>query len=149
MLRMAKHKSSIYKAKLRRPSGGVYVVRQALAVPAKTKEIGLFATPSILQIGIARSASDMQGIKDHSKIPRIAGTTLVGYAESTYDEGSFVTGTAEQKLLSENIEGKRTRIMYIGPIDLSPLGTLRNYQKAFNDLGKVEEVYSCKRNDCF
>jgi hypothetical protein len=46
MLEMAKHKSSIEKAKLRRPRGGVYVGRRALAVPAKTKEIGLFATPS-------------------------------------------------------------------------------------------------------
>ena len=37
MLKMAKYKSSIEKAKLRRPRGGVHVVRRALAVPAKAK----------------------------------------------------------------------------------------------------------------
>jgi hypothetical protein len=37
MLEMAKHKSSIYKAKLRRPSGGAHAVRRALAALAETK----------------------------------------------------------------------------------------------------------------
>jgi outer membrane protein OmpA-like peptidoglycan-associated protein len=60
-----------------------------------------------------------------------------------------MTGAERKELLSENVEGKRTRIMYVGPTDLSPLGVLRNYQKAFDDLGEVEEIYTCKGDTCF
>jgi outer membrane protein OmpA-like peptidoglycan-associated protein len=91
----------------------------------------------------------MPGSKDHPKIPRVADTTIIGFAESSYDEGTFMTGVSGRELLSDKVEGKRTRIMYLGPRDLSPLGILRNYQQAFADLGKVEKVYSCKSDDCF
>jgi outer membrane protein OmpA-like peptidoglycan-associated protein len=91
----------------------------------------------------------MPASHDHPKIPRVADTTIIGFAESSYDEGVFMTGAAGRELVSENVEGKRTRIMYMGTKDLSPLAVLRNYQKAFDDLGEVEEVYSCKGDDCF
>ena len=93
--------------------------------------------------------ADMVGSKDHPKIPRVAGTTIMGFAESGYDEGVFMTGATRKKILSENIEGKRTRLMYMGPKDLSPLGIMRHYQKTFENLGEVEEVYTCKGLDCF
>jgi len=92
---------------------------------------------------------DMLGSKDHPKIPRIADSTIIGFAESGYDEGVFMAGATGNQLNSENIEGKRTRVMYVAPKDLSTLGILRNYQKAFDDLGEVEEVYTCKGHDCF
>jgi outer membrane protein OmpA-like peptidoglycan-associated protein len=60
-----------------------------------------------------------------------------------------MTGSSGNELLSEKVEGKRTRIMYLGPKDLSSLGILRNYQKAFDDLGDVEEVYNCRGDNCF
>lgn len=110
-----------------------------------------FAITALLHLNIALSKTypDMQESRDHPKIPRVAGTSIVGYAASNYDEGVFMTGALDRELLSEEIEGKRTRIMYVGPKDLSPLGVLRNYQKGFADLGEVEEIYTCKGNDCF
>jgi outer membrane protein OmpA-like peptidoglycan-associated protein len=94
-------------------------------------------------------ANDLEDSKDHPKIPRVAGTVIIGYAESSYDEGVFISGTAGNKLVTENVEGKRTRIMYAGPQDVSPLGVLRNYQKAFGDLGELKEIYTCRGNKCF
>lgn len=109
-----------------------------------------FIIATAFPLSVVWADADMLGSKDHLKIPRVGGTTIIGFAESGYDEGVFMTGaTNKRELLSENIEGKRTRIMYMGPKDLSPLGALRNYQKAFTDLGEVEEVYTCKERDCF
>jgi hypothetical protein len=88
--------------------------------------------------------SDMSGSKDHPKIPRVEGTTIVGYKYSSYDEGDFITGMENRELQTENIEGKRTRVMYLGGKDLSPLGILRNYQKAMENLGQSDVVFSCK-----
>ena len=102
-----------------------------------------------LNFNLAWSDSDMKGSKDHPKIPRVSDTSIIGYTESSYDEGVFMTGTSGREMITENVEGKRTRIMYVGPKDLSPLGIIRNYQKAFDELGEVEEVYTCKGNDCF
>ena len=98
---------------------------------------------------IATAQSDHPGSKDHPKIPRVDGTTIIGYAYSDYDEGVFQTGMSGRKLLSESVEGKRTRIVYVGSPQLSPLQVLRNYQKAFEDIGSVEEVFSCRKNGCF
>jgi OOP family OmpA-OmpF porin len=111
--------------------------------------LSMLAVSTLLNCNIVRSDSDMPGSHDHPKIPRVADTTIIGFAESNYDEGTFMTGAAGRELVSENVEGKRTRIMYVGPTNLSPLAVLRNYQKAFDDLGEVEEVYSCKGDDCF
>jgi outer membrane protein OmpA-like peptidoglycan-associated protein len=108
-----------------------------------------FIFVSLLRMEVCWSVSDLPGSKDHPRVPRVAGTTIIGFAESVYDEGTFMTGASGRELVSEKIEGRRTRIMYLGPTELSPLGTLRNYQHAFADLGKVEQVYSCKGDDCF
>jgi hypothetical protein len=108
-----------------------------------------FIMTTALPLNGAWADVDMLGSKDHAKIPRIVGTTIIGFAESGYDEGVFMSGATGNQLNSENVEGNRTRIMYLGPKDLSPLGILRNYQKAFDDLGEVEKVYSCKGHDCF
>jgi len=115
----------------------------------KNTILGAFVITALLHFSIAWSYSDMPGSKDHPKIPRVAGTTIVGFAESSYGEGTFMTGAVKRELVSDTVEGKRTRIMYLGPTDLSPLAVLRNYQQAFADLGEVKEVYTCKGNDCF
>lgn len=115
----------------------------------RNKFLVAFIIATALHLNVVWADADMPGSKDHPKIPRVAGTTIIGFAESSYDEGVFMTGAKGEELLSENIEGKRTRIMYVGPEDLSSLGVLRNYQKAFSDLGEVEEVYTCRGNDCF
>jgi outer membrane protein OmpA-like peptidoglycan-associated protein len=107
----------------------------------------VFLFSVLLASGTAWS-EDLAGAKDHPKIPRVAGTTIIGFAESSYDEGVFMTGAAGKEILSTSVEGKRTRIMYVGPQSLSTLGALRNYQQAFKGLGEVQEVYTCKGNGC-
>jgi len=102
----------------------------------------------MLNINTLLADSDMSKSKDHSKIPRIEGTTIIGFAESDYDEGVFIKGSSSYDLSLEKVEGKRTRILYVAPKNLSPLGILRNYQKAFDNLGKVNKIYSCKDTKC-
>ncbi len=92
---------------------------------------------------------DMEGSQDHPKIPRIEGTYIVGYAQSPYDEGTFIKGMHNKQLLEALAEGKRTRLVYIGPKTMSPLLVLRTYQNALTELGEVKEVFSCRKNDCF
>ncbi len=103
---------------------------------------------TVLQGNVAWAETDLKDSKDHPIIPRVSGTVITGFAESNYDEGEFVTSATGGKLNLEVIEGKRTRIMYLGPKDLSPLGVVRYYQKAFADLGEVEQVYLCKSGNC-
>jgi outer membrane protein OmpA-like peptidoglycan-associated protein len=94
-------------------------------------------------------ANDLVNSKDHPKIPRVAGTVIMGYAESSYDEGVFIAATAGNKLVTKNVEGKRTRIMYAGRQDISTLGVLRNYQKAFDNVGELKQIYTCRAEKCF
>lgn len=115
----------------------------------KNKYVYTLVITAMLHFNVVWAETDLKDSKDHLMIPRISGTTIAGFSQSSYDEGEFMTGAQEKKLISETIEGKRTRIMYIGPKDLSPLGALRSYQKSFADLGEVEQVYTCKKNNCF
>ena len=39
--------------------------------------------------------------------------------------------------------------MYLGGADMSPLGILRNFQKALGDLGTVTEKFYCKDSTCY
>lgn len=98
---------------------------------------------------IAAIAADMPGSQDHPEIPRVADTVIVGYMRSDYDAGIFVTGMENREIQSETVEGERTRIMYLGPVGLSPLAILRNYQKALESLGRVTEIFSCRDNECY
>ena len=92
---------------------------------------------------------DMPDSQDHPKIPRIEGSYIVGYAHSPFDEGEFITGMEDKELQTELVEGKRTRIVYLGPKTVSPLLALRNYQSALAELGEVKEVFICRKNDCY
>lgn len=72
---------------------------------------------------------------------------IVGYAYASYGEGEFITEIKDRKLITKSAEGELTRVVYVGTKNLSSLGILRNYQKAFEDLGQVTEQFSC-RKDC-
>jgi outer membrane protein OmpA-like peptidoglycan-associated protein len=89
---------------------------------------------------------DMKGGQDHPDIPRIDGSMIVGYAYEQYGEGEFVTEIRDSNLHTEAVEGELTRVVYVGTKALGSLGILRNYQKAFEDLGKVTEKFSCRKN---
>jgi len=61
-----------------RASGGVHVVRRALRDPAATREIGLFATPSILQRLVSASCSFRSSSVSVTRYLGDMATTLVG-----------------------------------------------------------------------
>ena len=60
----------------------------------------------------------------------------------------FLLGEKDKKLVTKRVEGKRTRIVYFGTKQHSPLQLWRNYQTALNALGEVEEHYLCRGNEC-
>ncbi len=90
---------------------------------------------------------DMAGAQDHPEIPRIDGAVIVGYSQESYGEGEFISAIKNKKVVTDSAEGELTRIVYVGPAALGSLAILRNYQKAFEDLGEVTEIFSC-RKDC-
>jgi outer membrane protein OmpA-like peptidoglycan-associated protein len=103
----------------------------------------------LLASSAAHAQADMPGSADHPDIPRIAGSRIVAFARSDYGEGVFHGSTANRSLNEERAEGALTRIVYQGGDGLSPLGALRNYQAALAELGDVEEVFTCRGNECF
>lgn len=111
------------------------------------------ATSALIYLAILTvpvwAQEDMPGSNDHPAIPRIEGTYIAGYAYSPYDEGEFITDMKGGKLPKAIAEGKRTRLVYLGPESVSPLFVIRNYQAALRELGEVEEVFSCVKNDCY
>ena len=90
---------------------------------------------------------DMPESRDHPEIPRIEGSTIVGYSYQSYGEGDFMSGIKDREVIHETAEGEFTQLIYVGPENIGSLGVLRNYQEAFEDLGKVTEKFSC-RKDC-
>jgi len=72
--------------------------------------------------------ADMQGAADHPDIPRVAGAEIIGYAHSDYDAGTLLRADAEGKLVVEQPEGSRTRILYAMKPGDSPTMVMRNYE---------------------
>jgi OOP family OmpA-OmpF porin len=96
---------------------------------------------------------DMNGSRDHPKVPRIEGSYIVGYAFSDYDEGAFIDHVKEVsgnqvEVIDLKVEGERTRIVYVVPSSLSNIGIRRNYEEAFAALGGVTEHFSCRNESC-
>jgi outer membrane protein OmpA-like peptidoglycan-associated protein len=58
-----------------------------------------------------------------------------------------MAGVKDREVIHETAEGELTQLIYVGPEGLGSLGVLRNYQEAFQELGKVTEKYAC-RKDC-
>lgn len=100
----------------------------------------------LLLAGLAQAA-DMTGSADHPSIPRVAGSEIAGYAHSEYDAANMLLADAQGKLVVQNPEGTRTRILYVLKAGDTPTMAMRNYEVALGELGEVTEVYSC-RNDC-
>ena len=107
----------------------------------------VFATIAVCGPALAQQ-SDMSGSADYPGLPRVAGTTIIGYSNLPYDAGGFVTSSERNNFDVARPEGERTRILYLGGEDLSTLQIFRNYEKAFADFGVFEIAYSCTDQDC-
>jgi len=106
--------------------------------------IGLLVI-GLLAMQIAQA--DMTGSSDHPAFPRVAGSQIFGYAYSDFDAGNVLKENEAGKLVVDNPEGARTRILYIAKPGDTPVMVMRNYAVALEELGEVSEIYSC-RNDC-
>lgn len=98
--------------------------------------------------GFANADTDFEGSQDHPDVPRVSGTRIGGYDYAQYDTGRFASGLDGDTLEITQPEGQRTRIIYFGQESQSSLQMLRNYQRAFAQMGDYTEIYRCERQAC-
>jgi OmpA-OmpF porin, OOP family len=100
--------------------------------------------------------SDVKGSKDHPMVSRYAGSVIIGYDFRKFDEFIIPLGALKRLRVGENIfelaksqrvEGRVTRILYVGPPDRSPLEIVRNYELELKKNG-FEPMYACAAAAC-
>ncbi|MGH9315058.1 MAG: DUF4892 domain-containing protein [Vicinamibacterales bacterium] len=100
--------------------------------------------------------SDVKGSKDHAMVSRYAGSIIIGYDLRKFDELVIPLGPLKrvegdtvtlEPARSQRVEGKVTRILYVGPPDRSPLELVRNYELELKKSG-FEVLYTCAGTQC-
>ena len=124
----------------------VRVARHAVALWAMCAAL-------VLAPAAARAAGafppDAVGSVDHPLIKRYAGSALIGFKASDWDQTTLPLNRSEDKdKLKEKlvVEGKITRLMYLSPQGKTPLEVFRNYEQALNAAG-FKKKFGCE-NDC-
>ena len=93
---------------------------------------------------------DVEGSQDHPMISRYPGSIITKYLTKEFDEFTFPLGklTKENTFTkSQHLEGKITRILYVGPAGRSVVEVYRNYQGALKKAG-FETLFTCGPQDC-
>jgi OmpA-OmpF porin, OOP family len=113
--------------------------------------ITLLAAAVLLASGGRAAAQnpDAPGAKDHPLVKRYTGSTLVAHDARDYDAMDLVVSAKGPKgqVESRPIEGKATRLIYVGPEGRSSLEVFRNYQAAFREAG-FETLFTCSGKEC-
>ena len=101
--------------------------------------------------------SDVKGSKDHPMVSRYAGSIIIGYDFRKFDEfviplgvlrrAAGVTRVTLEPAKSQKVEGRATRILYVGPQERSPLEIVRNYELELKKNG-FETLYACGGTEC-
>ena len=100
--------------------------------------------------------SDVKGSKDHPMVSRYAGSIVIGYDFRKFDEFVIPLGplkrvevgkTIFEPSKSQRVEGRATRILYVGPQDRSPLEIVRNYEMELKKNG-FDVLYTCAAAQC-
>jgi len=125
------------------------VVALAFAVAVATSACAPFAF-----------AADRPGSRDHPLVGRFAGSEIVQYAQSDFDEVALLRAPHDfDALLERNafsdrsgnewlvVGGRITRIRYEVPAGHTSLEVLRNYRQALTTKGFVD-VYECADHAC-
>jgi OOP family OmpA-OmpF porin len=112
------------------------------------KTITLTHLIAVLFAAHAWALEDMKGSSDFPEVPRITGSRIVAYAYSDFDEGIFVTSKNKKDRGFARPGGKRTRIMYLAPKDISGPQVMKNYMSALSGLGELDQIYECNPDDC-
>ncbi len=89
---------------------------------------------------------DLPGASDIPGIPRFAGSLIIGQRVSPFDETQIPTGpwdtSANAWKSSLKVAGRRSRLLYLAPRNVSSLEVIRNYQQALEEIG-YERLYQC------
>lgn len=91
--------------------------------------------------------ADLPGVGDPPRMPRVAGSEIVGHASVPFDSGSFLREAADGSVERTQVEGSHTRVLYLNKPGDSPLMVQKNYETALAELGTVTELHAC-RGDC-
>jgi len=93
-------------------------------------------------------AKDLPGSRDNPIVSRFAGSVIVGYQASNYDQLLLPLGPyADQKIShTATAEGRITRIAYVVPAGKSALEVWRNFQDALERAG-FKTRFNCHGND--
>jgi outer membrane protein OmpA-like peptidoglycan-associated protein len=90
--------------------------------------------------------ADIEGSKDHPLISRYAGSTIIGYKATTFDEFRLLIPDAPDGSGVLRLEGNITKILYAPPEGRSALEVVRNYEKALRENG-FEVLFGCNTRD--
>lgn len=101
-------------------------------------------------------AKDIASSKDHPLVGRYAGSDIVSYKISDFDEQRFINAPVDIKAGGETfteanslkVAGKITDIRYDAPKDRSALEIISNYEASLTSKG-FETLYSCANETCF
>jgi OOP family OmpA-OmpF porin len=104
---------------------------------------------------IPAPAADAPGAKDHPLVGRYAGSEIVFYKTSEYDEALLLKGKmhwhepkAADNPAFETFEGRVTKIRYTAPSGRSSLEIFRNYEASLKSKG-FRTSFSCFDVACF
>jgi len=97
---------------------------------------------------------DLAGAKDHPAVPRYEGSVIFGYKFERFAEANMPLGPAFRTIENkrgfdkvETIEGARTRILYLAPLQRTSVEVIRNYRSALEAKG-FYTAYECRGDSC-
>jgi len=104
---------------------------------------------AILSHHVYAQDQDIEGSKDHPMISRYAGSVIIGYQGTAFDEYQLPIAKAHGKGFDEvlKIEGNVTRILYSAPEGRTSIEVYRNYEKALKNAG-FQSLFECAGDDC-
>lgn len=126
------------------------VMRLALAIAA-------LALPSAVGTALAQPnipiTRDLAGSKDHPLVQRYEGSFIIGYKADRFAEIDIPMGPVTQATGTRRfervdaIEGVRTRLLYVVPLERTSLEVMRNYKDSLNAAG-FKPLWECNRDAC-
>jgi len=128
----------------------VRAVRHALCVMG----VGLVVATGTALAQPAPITRDIAGSKDHAMVPRYEGSFIIGYKTDRFAEvdipmGPSVNPGVEKRRFErvDAVEGARTRLIYVAPLERTSLEVMRNYKEALL-AGGFKTLFECSRDTC-
>lgn len=92
---------------------------------------------------------NIEGSRDHPMISRYAGSTIIGYQGTIFNEFKLPIAKAHGKGFDEvlKIDGNVTRLVYSAPEGRTSLEVYRNYEKALEAAG-FQSLFACAETEC-